>query len=143
MCTSADMQKHPSSLALIAEIFFVIGRNFSKGSHCFARILVKGSGDYDWFDKYLLEGLIAFFTMYFIHFIDKEFIMRVLFINLLWIQHFSWHYEYVENHALCGGKCNPQISASRNFWTFRMSAHQDQDIRTFTCHLFKFSRNIT
>jgi hypothetical protein len=27
------MQKHPSSLAVLVEIFFVIGGNFSNGSH--------------------------------------------------------------------------------------------------------------
>ena len=36
-----DMKKHPSSLAVLAEIFVGTGRNFSYGSHCFERISVE------------------------------------------------------------------------------------------------------
>jgi hypothetical protein len=42
----SDMQKHPSSLAVLEEIFVVIGGNFSKGSRCFARISVERGENY-------------------------------------------------------------------------------------------------
>ena len=34
------MQKNPSSIAVVAEIFFGIGGNYSKGPHYFASIAV-------------------------------------------------------------------------------------------------------
>jgi hypothetical protein len=39
------MQKHPSSLPVLEEIFFGIGGNFSKGSDFFASIVVESRGN--------------------------------------------------------------------------------------------------
>jgi hypothetical protein len=39
MQTNPDMQKHPSSLTVLAELSCGIGRN--QGSHCFARMSVE------------------------------------------------------------------------------------------------------
>jgi hypothetical protein len=52
-----DMQKHPSSLAVLAEIFVGwlagIGGNFSKGIHWFSRICVeiRGLTNNSWRDR--------------------------------------------------------------------------------------------
>jgi hypothetical protein len=42
-----DIQKHSSSLAVLAETSCVIGGNFKKRSRCFARIGVESRGNQD------------------------------------------------------------------------------------------------
>ena len=82
MCTSADMQKHPSSLALIAEIFF-------KRIPLFCKNIGERQRGLRLIWQILIGGLDSFlyYVFYTIH--RKRVYHESVFRNLLWIQHFS------------------------------------------------------
>ena len=46
------MEKHPSSLAVLAEIFEALAEQFPNGSCCFLIRLVENRGNWKIFDKY-------------------------------------------------------------------------------------------
>ena len=46
------MEKHPSSLAALADIFKALAETFSNGSYCFEILLAENIGNWKLFDKY-------------------------------------------------------------------------------------------